>query len=256
MKIGMPTLIELPSILDNLELCYEIGCDFLEVNLSFPFEFDEAIINEINQVKDKYGIELTFHFPENIDFAHNNEILRKSFLDYFDYVLELSKKLGIKLINMHLEPGIHINLPTKKVRIYEEYNDMYIRNIDSSLKYMLEKCNINNIRLCVENTKMFPYMLDTVLRFNNCGGFLTLDVGHDSSAKDMFREFIDSNNLNVLHMHLHDEKNGKNHLELYSGSLDIDELINYAKNNDLSVVVEVKTVDSLTRSISKIKKRI
>ncbi len=102
MKIGMPTLTELSDILDNIKLCSELNLDFLEINLSLPFEFTDSLIFEANRLTDKYGIELTFHLPENLDIAQTEPIIRTAYLKYFDTIIELSKKLNVKLINMHL----------------------------------------------------------------------------------------------------------------------------------------------------------
>lgn len=254
MKIGIPTLIEHPNLVDNAELCIQLNCDFLEINLSFPYEIDEETISYLLKLKEEYGIYYTLHFPENVDIAHSNKIFREAYMKYFDYVIDLSRKLNVKLINIHLEQGVYINLPDKQVRIYEKYLEDYIENADDSLKYMLKKCEDNGILLSIENTKMFPYMLDTIIRFNGYGGNITLDVGHDATSKDNFRKFIDRNNLNVIHMHLHDAKANKNHLELFDGELDIEELIDYAKKKELSVLIEVKTIKSLTNSIENLRK--
>lgn len=254
MKIGIPTLIELPNLIDNAELCAELNCDFLEINLSIPFKIDDEVVSKLLKIKEEAGIYYTLHFPENADIAHNNKIFREAYLKYFDYVMDLSKKLDVKLINIHLEPGVHINLPDKKVRIYEENIESYIENADTSLKYMLKKCIDNGIFLSIENTKMLPYMLDTVIRFNDYGGHITIDVGHDYTSKDNFKEFIDCNNLNLIHMHLHDANDNKNHLELFCGNLDIKELLDFSKKKEISVLIEVKTIQSLTNSIEKLRK--
>lgn len=36
MKIGMPTLIELPNINETINLCEELGLSFIELNMNMP----------------------------------------------------------------------------------------------------------------------------------------------------------------------------------------------------------------------------
>ena len=36
MKIGMPTLIEVPDIIRTVELCKELGLSFIELNMNMP----------------------------------------------------------------------------------------------------------------------------------------------------------------------------------------------------------------------------
>lgn len=41
MHFGMPTLAENASLTENLQLCRELGLDFIELNMNFPeFQVD------------------------------------------------------------------------------------------------------------------------------------------------------------------------------------------------------------------------
>ena len=37
MKIGMPALIELDTIEQNIDLCKYLNLDFIELNMNFPY---------------------------------------------------------------------------------------------------------------------------------------------------------------------------------------------------------------------------
>ena len=67
---GMPTLIELNSIKENVELCKELNLNFIELNMNMPYctilgynENDTSVkvelndfISELNEYQKKYGI--------------------------------------------------------------------------------------------------------------------------------------------------------------------------------------------------------
>ncbi len=53
MKIGMPTLIEVPDIIRTVELCKELGLSFIELNMNMP-EFcpeklDYALVKKLSK---------------------------------------------------------------------------------------------------------------------------------------------------------------------------------------------------------------
>jgi hypothetical protein len=56
-------------------------------------------------------------------------------------------------------------------------------------------------------------------------------------------------------MHLHDAIGSKNHLVLYDGEIDINNFLKIADENQLTVVVETKTVTGLKESIYRLKKK-
>jgi sugar phosphate isomerase/epimerase len=83
--------------------------------------------------------------------------------------------------------------------------------------------------------------------------YFTWDVGHD--AKDSYRasNFYADNENKIAHMHLHDYDGTRDHLSLYDGIINISSKIGFAKSHNLSKVVEVKTSDSLRKSIYALK---
>lgn len=54
-------------------------------------------------------------------------------------------------------------------------------------------------------------------------------------------------------MHLHDYNGKSDHQILFSGEVDIKEMLSFANNYNLNVVIEVKTIDSLRKSINKLR---
>ena len=61
--------------------------------------------------------------------------------------------------------------------------------------------------------------------------------------------FKEKYNLNVKHMHMHNVNNMKDHQELAVGQLEIEKYIDFATDNDIHVVIEVKDSDNLKKSV-------
>ena len=78
---------------------------------------------------------------------------------------------------------------------------------------------------------------------------LTFDVGHNLVKKGQDEPVIMARRNKLYHMHLHDVKDGtKDHQALGTGELDIFKCLNLAKEQDISVVVETKTIAGLKQS--------
>ena len=91
---GMPTLIELNSLKENVELCKKLNLDFIELNMNIPFctvlgydeknDFEkselENFINELNFYQNEFGIYFTIHLDENFNFADMNPYVRNAYL--------------------------------------------------------------------------------------------------------------------------------------------------------------------------------
>ena len=84
MKFGMPTLIELETIEDCAKLCQKLNLDFIEINMSFPqYQVDSLVIDELMELKRRYGIEYTIHADEQLNpFDFNKESKIKAYAEH------------------------------------------------------------------------------------------------------------------------------------------------------------------------------
>ena len=79
---GMPQLIELNSVEENVRLCSQLGLDFIELNCNLPSCQPETMnVHYLNLLKDQYGIKFTLHLPEDLDLGHFNRHLREAHLN-------------------------------------------------------------------------------------------------------------------------------------------------------------------------------
>lgn len=282
---GMPTLIELNSIKENVELCKELNLDFIELNMNMPYctvlGYDEKnnfekielenFINELNFYQTEFGIYFTIHLDENFNFADMNPYVRNAYLQTLQNVIYNSAKINCPIINMHLNHGIYFTLPTEKVFLFEKYEEHYKLCVESFINFCTEKfedaknssCKKSSPLICIENTdgwKDFEKIsLQKILENKNFA--LTFDIGHSQSIGNVDEEFILKNKSKLKHFHIHDgtlpnsenKSFGKNHLQLGTGNINLQERINLAKETSSRCVIETKTVEALTLSVNWLK---
>lgn len=256
-KLGMPTLIELNSIEENIILCKDLGLSFVELNMNLPYCMPHNNnVKLLKELKEKYNIELTMHFPEEIDFAAFYPSVRKSNIEMFSEIAGFAAELNIDKINIHINTGIYFSLPDHKAWIYEVNKEQFIYNLVDSMNIVLEIAKKYQIKVCVENTVFPEFIKEAFYELNKLQGiYFTWDVGHDAGDNYRASKFFNNNVDKIVHMHLHDYNGSKNHLTLYSGSLNIEEKLNFAQMHNLSVVVEVKTEEALKKSIYLLKRK-
>lgn len=256
MNLGMPALIEFNSLEENIMLCKELDLDFIELNMNYPIFMPEKFsYKEILDAKAKYGIDFTVHFPEEIDLTSFHPSIRKGHLERCKELIEWTSKAKIKIANMHLNNGIYCTLPNSRQWINEKYEEEYRKLLYESYSELNAHANLLGVILCIENTSNFHISfihraINLLTEFDNFN--LTWDVGHDAmvnfSEKPIFMKFANR----VKHMHLHDYNEKSDHQPLYTGIIPIDERLQFAKDNNISVVIEVKTSETLKESVSKI----
>jgi len=84
---------------------------------------------------------------------------------------------------------------------------------------------------------------------------LTWDVGHDAGSGRQDSAFIARHLDRVAHMHLHDFDGKSAHQPLFTGSVDIQAMLDVARTTQATVVIETKTVQSLTASVAALRAR-
>ncbi len=254
-KFGMPTLIEKNSIMDNVLLCKELGLSFIELNMNLPYCMPENISSkELLAIKEEYGVEFTLHFPEDIDFGCFYDEVRQANIRLFESIALWGSKFGVEVINIHLNPGVYFTLPDEKVFVYEKNKELFIEKFMDSLIKIRDISMPLGINVCIENMKVHQFVEETFKRlFNVPNIYFTWDVGHDAMSGYRMEEIFKRYPQKVKHMHLHDYNGISDHQVLFDGDIPIKDRIKFAEDNDLTVVIETKTVLSLRESISRLK---
>jgi len=249
--VGMPALIEFESFEENARLCKTLGLDFIEINTNLPIYNQFMNLNEIKRCMIEYNIDLTMHLSETFDPFDLDPVIRNARIKSFIHTVERAAELGVSLLNMHMSKGIHFTLPNQKVFLYEKYIEEYLRYV-KEFKHIVDDLGL---KLCIENTgihdlEFIRRATDILLDSDNI--FLTYDIGHDITSGYRDKLYYERHLNKIVHYHIHDATTISNHLELYTGDLDIDYYIKYAKITGSSCVIEVKSSKELIASLNKI----
>lgn len=275
LHFGMPTLIELNSLKENVELCKKLKLNFIELNMNIPlfsvlgiedennFEL-KKIIEELNFYQKEFGIYFTIHLDENFNFADSNIYIKNAYLKTLKAVIKNSKKINCPIINMHLNKGIYFTLPTEKVFLFEKYKEEFNNSLEEFIKFCNCEISDSNIFISIENTDGWTDFEKKSIKkiLMNKNFSLTFDIGHSQAIGNIDQNFILKNKSKLKHFHIHDgtlpnaatKQFGKNHLQLGTGNINLKEKIYLAKETNSRCVIETKTVESLVESVKWITK--
>jgi len=259
MKFGMPALIQVSSVEGLAELCGSLGLSFVELNTNFPDQQVHLLDPEqLNALAEKYGIGYTIHLNDEMPVADFCPSVAQGYRQAVLDTIELAKKIGCKVLNMHISEGAHYTTPQRIVYFYEAYRREYLEGIASFRDACARAIGDSGIHICMENSKAYfdfqKEALDLLLESDVFS--LTLDVGHNHCSGYVDEQWIRQRGDRLRHMHLHDAMGAKqDHLPLGQGQMDIPGYLELARERDCTVLLEVKTVEGLTQSVQWVKDR-
>lgn len=274
MQFGMPTLIENQTLKENINLCKKLHLNFIELNMNFPeYQIDRLENTEqLYRAADEAGIYYTIHLDENLNIADFNMLVANAYLETVKstiqatkHLLPLKNKYGIPtqpfVINMHMNHGIYITLPGKKVRMYERNFDVYMNSFRNFRSLCEEWIGDFDIVIAIENTDgFFEYEKSAVNYLLESPKFaLTWDIGHSMTTGETDVPYILEHSDKLKHFHIHDAtdningRSGKNHLALGDGEINIADRLSKANAFNARCVLETKTVEALEKSVTYLK---
>ena len=269
-QFGMPTLIENRTLENNVALCSSLGLKFIELNMNFPeYQVDKLEqTDELTRVAEEAQIYYTIHLDENLNIADFNPLVSEAYLETVRRTIEAAKKLVVLRdrygdrsqplsLNMHMNHGIYITLPDRKVQMYDRDFDTYMKSFAGFREKCEEWLGDSDIRITVENTDGFRDYEKKAIEYllqSPCFG-LTWDIGHSKATGEKDVPFILEHQDRLLHFHVHDgsEYPAKNHLALGDGEIDIADRLRLAEINRARCVLETKTIEALKHSVQWLK---
>ena len=265
-QFGMPTLIENRTLEENAALCSSLGLKFIELNMNFP-EYQTDRLEETDKlirIAEKHSLYYTIHLDENLNIADFNRLVTDAYLETVRRsIVTAGKLLGLRdrygdagqpiTLNMHMNHGIFITLPDRKVQMYDRDNETYMQAFARFRNLCEEWIGDSDIRIAVENTdgyrgyeeKAIEYLLESP-KFG-----LTWDIGHSKAVKEKDVPFLMRHRDRLIHFHIHDgrEDPPKNHLALGDGEIDLADRLKLAAERNARCVLETKTIEALKRSV-------
>ena len=249
----MPSLIEAPGLRACFDIAAALKLSFIELNMNMPEYLPDRFDADLaRRLISETGIYLTLHLPEDLNPAHFSTPVREAYVQTALSTLRIARDLGMPIVNMHMADGIFFTLPDKKVFLFDVYKNDYLTALKSFRDACAKEIGNSDVTVMVENCGGFHAFqqagIDVLLE--SPAFSLTLDVGHDHAAKGVDMPFVSARQNRLRHMHLHDALGTANHLALGDGEVDIKSKLALAKEHDCSVVVEVKTLEALKRSVA------
>ena len=257
LRLGIPTLIEMPDFERTVQLALELEVDFIELNMNMPEFCPESLpAKTIRDCHKRTGLDFTIHMPDDTDLASFHDPIREGHVARFGETARWAAEAGAKLINLHLSPGIYFTLPDRKVWIYENYYDKFVSNLREAYGKVISYAMEFGVSVCTENVTNFniPFVAKAIDDLCQMDGFyLTWDVGHDARTGYEESKVLMRHVDRVRHMHLHDYNGISDHQVPGTGLIDIMGMLSFAMKNHCSVLVETKTKGPLEESVSQVR---
>ena len=258
LHFGMPTLLELDGIEENVRLCQALGLEFVEINMNMPeFQVEAMDPEHLKRLAEKYSVYFTFHMADNLDIANFQPEVRDVNVTLVKKTLAFAEAIGSPSVNMHMQKGVLFTLPSGKVYIYDKYLERYMDYVQDFADEVEDMLQNSKVKLLVENTGDFN--LDFIKQSSqrlvdhpHIG--MTYDIGHDFSSFGNDRDFIVKNLEKITHMHIHDASDKTDHLILGEGQMQLERYLGFAKNFDIRCVIETKTQEALRASVEALPK--
>lgn len=253
MDFGMPTLIENKNLEENISLCKELGLRFVELNMNFPMyqipQLEETAY--LKNLAQENGIYFTIHLDENLNVCDFNPLVAGAYMETVERMLKTAAEIGAPLLNMHMNHGIKVTLPDRKVHLFGEYREAYMEKF-VRFREMCEKTAGNSgVKICIENTDGYQDFeqeaIDYLLKSEMFA--LTWDIGHSHACDNVDEPFLMQRKDRLHHFHIHDAKGTANHRALGSGEIDLVQRLDIAKTCGCRCVVETKTIEALRHSV-------
>lgn len=259
MKFGMPTLVECNDIYDCIEVAKDNSLDFIEINMSFPqylpHNLDVEKLKEITRVD---GIFYTIHADEMLNPFDFNDLVSECYFNVFRDTIRFALEVGIPVINMHLLKGVYVTLPGRVILLSDVYFEKYKEKVEQFIKMCEDEIGSSDLKIAIENVDSNPFtdsQMSVLPLFMASEVFaLTLDTGHEFclnfADSEVFLKYPDK----LCHMHLHDARGKSAHLPLGTADVNIEEKISLLKD-DMTCLIEVKTVEGLKTSVEYLKSK-
>lgn len=253
MQFGMPVLIEIDSVEETMKLCKELGLSFVELNMNLP-QYQIGQLEDtayLKSLKEKYQIGYTIHLDENLNVCDFNKAVAGAYADTVVRTIQAAKALGVPVLNMHMNHGVHFTLPGRKIQLFERYFEDYMESWKKFCALCGKSIGDAEIKICIENTDGYrDYEKSAIEYALKSGAFgLTWDIGHSNAAANVDERFILAHGDKLCHFHIHDSLGKNDHMTLGTGEIDLAQRLGVAKDCQCRCVVETKTVEALNESV-------
>lgn len=254
----MPTLLEYNALEDCIAAAERFGLDFVEINLSFPHcNAEELDAERLRALSKKHGVAYTYHADECLNPFDFTRSVSECYFEIMRKTIRLAISTDAPVINMHLQKGVYVTLPSGVVLLTDAYREDYLARVREFIALCEEEIGEAQLKIAIENVDSNPFtksQVEALELFMKSPVFaLTLDTGHDACLDGADRHVFEKYPERLVHMHLHDSDGRHAHLALGDGNIDVSAMLRRLGENK-TCLIEVKTVKGLEDSLEYLKK--
>lgn len=82
-------------------------------------KIDKLSAQYLKEVQLEHNIYFTIHLPDDLDIGHFNPRIREAQIEFIEEMIEFANEAHIPILNMHMNRGTYVTLPTQKIELYE-----------------------------------------------------------------------------------------------------------------------------------------
>ena len=192
----LPNVEALAGRVEDVELVLFESPEF--ANLPSP-----AVVDRLAEIGRANGMTYSIHLPIDRDLGDPDPAVRRTFIDQAIRILDLMAPLPAPVVLLHMQ-GVEADVPPARVTQWQD-------DISRELERLLAS-GVDPHRLCVENLRNpFEWNEPLVERF---GLSVCVDVGHLWLQGRDAAAHIRKHFNRVRAIHLHGERDGKDHISL------------------------------------------
>ncbi|MBU3904930.1 MAG: sugar phosphate isomerase/epimerase [Nanoarchaeota archaeon] len=238
-KIGVPYWYGERPLDKFAEEIAKQNIDFIEISLDYPYP-EQLDINEINKIKGKYGIEISFHgLWSDVSISHPIKTIANASMRVIGDQISFAKQVNPIYFIVHQA----IRLPTAM------FENVQKKINENSIKTTKEIVTMGkDVNLIIENVSSvhFGNFHDLISMTNDNDVKVCLDVGHVAKYcsragldfKEQFDISIDKLKDKIVVVHLHDFISPeKDHVPIGSGELNIEYILKRIKETSCKYIL-------------------
>lgn len=235
----------------------------LEINLNssayFPEHLDKTKRSLIQKTAQKTEIELLLHAPDDVNLLSRHKNIRLAGVERLKEMLEFGEEIKAAYFTLHTGKVALVASGSGRMKILHNppFKSLAENFRDSALRLL--EFSEGKMELGFENTNHFEGFFEEVIAglLEKTDLKLTWDIGHSFAETPQKMEntltFFFSRIGKVKSLHLHDRKDGKDHLPVGSGTIPWGKFSEVLQAESIYKIVEVKDLAGIETSLTYLK---
>jgi sugar phosphate isomerase/epimerase len=264
-RLGFSEYSQVTKIIDVARKCCQMGLTAYQITGDFRINFPENISGddrrEILKFNRANDINLHFHAPGDIPLASRHQPLRLGGINRLTEFIGLAIEMGARSFIFHPGRFAYYKISSGAIVMADgKIPEVYFERFLDSVTRMVEFAD-GKIDLLLENTYGFSsQVIDTIDKFLELPATgLVWDIGHMNEKMAALKaKNIDPNRMaqffadrldHIKLAHLHDVSNGKGHLPLGTGIVNVSAFIEAISQLNIEMIIEVFSDQDLKTSL-------